>query len=183
MSQIYKSLLSGPVPPAVPTQFTADDATIAIPAANNLNVLSRATTDNNLSGIQTTADPNGSDNLYVELTNRLFGGLSTIDATPTTIINFPLGAGPYVLTLDGFISAYNNTVPSGAGYFFTAAVRTDGVTATLIGSEFTSEFEEVGMSAADVGIAVSGNNLRITVTGIVGNIINWLSQCTYSRVI
>lgn len=29
---------SGPVPPTVPTQFTADDGNHAIPAANNLNV-------------------------------------------------------------------------------------------------------------------------------------------------
>jgi hypothetical protein len=38
MSQIIKSLLSGPVPPAVPLQFTTDSG-IAVPAANNLNVL------------------------------------------------------------------------------------------------------------------------------------------------
>ena len=37
MSQIIKSLVSGPVPPAVPTQFTTDSG-IAVPAGNNLNV-------------------------------------------------------------------------------------------------------------------------------------------------
>lgn len=37
MSQIIKSLVSGPVPPAVPTQFTTD-AGIAVPVANNINV-------------------------------------------------------------------------------------------------------------------------------------------------
>ena len=38
MSQIYKSSASGPAPPTVPTQFTTDDGSKAIPAANNLNV-------------------------------------------------------------------------------------------------------------------------------------------------
>ncbi len=37
MSQIIKNRATGPVPPAVPTQFTTDSG-VAIPAANNLNV-------------------------------------------------------------------------------------------------------------------------------------------------
>lgn len=183
MSQIYKNLAAGPVPPSVPTQFTADDATVAIPVANNLNVLSRETIANNNNGIQTTVDPNGSDNFYIELTNRLFGAVSTNDSTPTTIITFGLGATDAVFTLDGFISGLNTTASAGGGYFFSASVRTDGVTATAIGVEFTSEFEEAGMAAADVNVGVTGNNLIITVTGIPANTIDWLSQCTYSRVI
>lgn len=183
MSQIFRDSSTGPTPPTVPEQFTTDDGTIAVPAANNLNVFSRETTDNNLNGIQTTADPNGSDNLYIELTNRLFGAISTMDATPTPIITFPLGATPAVFTIDGFISGMNNTVVSGASYFFTAGVRTDGAAATAIGVEFTSEFEEAGMAASDVNVTVSGNNLIVEVTGIAATAIDWLSQCTYSRVI
>src|SRR3546814_11782108 len=37
---------------------------------NNLNLLSRDT-DNNNNGIQTTADPNGGDDFFIELTNRV----------------------------------------------------------------------------------------------------------------
>jgi hypothetical protein len=37
MSQIIKSLASGPVPPSVATQYTTDSG-IAVPALNNLNV-------------------------------------------------------------------------------------------------------------------------------------------------
>lgn len=183
MSQISKDSATGPTPPTVPEQFTMDDATIAVPASNNINLFSRETSDNNLNGIQTTADPNGGDTIYVELTNRLFGAVSTNDATPTTIITFPLGADPATFTLDGFISAFEGATPAGASYFFTAGVRTDGATATAIGVEFTSEFEEAALNASDVDVGVSGNNLIVTVTGIAATAIDWLSQCTYSRVI
>jgi hypothetical protein len=181
MSQIYKSLASGPVPPSVPTQFTTDDGSIAIPVANNLNVLSVEVTDNNLNGIQTRANPNLSDFLYVELTNRLLGGASTNDGSTHTIITFPLGSTPAVFSFDGFISGLNTTNPSGASFFYSAGVRTDGITATEPGVEFTNAFLETGMSLASVGATTSGNNLLITVTGIPGNNITWLAQATYSR--
>lgn len=39
MSQIYKSLVSGPVPPAVATSYLLDDGNSAVPVANILKVL------------------------------------------------------------------------------------------------------------------------------------------------
>lgn len=178
------STTSGPVPPTVPTQFTADDATIAIPVANNLNVFSRETRDNNISGVQTTADPNGSQNLFLELTNRATGAIGTNDATPANAIVFAMAATPTVYVLDGLIVAHNTTVESGAGYFFTAAARTTGVTGTLISApEFGTEFEEAALNAADVDVTVTGNNINIVVTGIAATAIDWLAQFTYTQVI
>lgn len=181
MSQIYKSSTSAPQPPSVPTQFTTDDGSIAIPVANNLNVLSNAISDNNLAGIQTRAIAPNSANLYVELTNRLSGGISTIDATPTTIITFPLSATPSVFTFDGFFSGRNNTDNSGASYFFTLGAKTDGATATVIGADFSTKFVETTMSPTSINVIASGNNLLFQVTGLPATIITWLSQATYSR--
>lgn len=186
MSQFFidVSVAPPPIPPTVPTQFTADDATVGIPVANNYNILSRETTDNNLNGIQTTVDPNGSANHYVELTNRATGAISTNDATPTNAIVFALAATPTVYVFDGLIVGFNTTATAGGGYFFTAAARTDGVTATLISvPDFSTDFEEAGMSAADINFTVSGNNVNVVVTGIAASAIDWLAQFTYVRVI
>lgn len=172
---------SGPVPPTVATSYVTDVNSPAIPAANVLNVIGGETTANNLLGIQTDGS-SGSNTLTVQLTNRATGAIGTNDDSTVTIITFPLGATPATYTFDGFISGLNTTTPSGGSYFFVAGARTDGATATSIGVEFTSEFEEAAFAAADVDVTVSGNNLIVQVTGIAANNIDWLSQFTYSQV-
>lgn len=49
MSQVYKSALSGPIPPAIPTSFVTDNGT-AIPALNVLNVNGGTGTTTSASG-------------------------------------------------------------------------------------------------------------------------------------
>src|SRR5574338_1329814 len=106
MSQFFIESTAAPPPPVVPTQFTTDDGTIAIPVANNLNALSRDTTADNPNGIQTTADPNNGDNLYTELTNRLQGTGTTVGAVTTDIFTFDLGAAPGTYIIDCNIAAF-----------------------------------------------------------------------------
>lgn len=179
MSQIYKSLAAGPVPPTVPTSFTADDGTIGVPVANNYHIFSRETTDDNLQGIQTTVDPNGSQNHYVELTNRISGFISTLGAVTTTISTFPLGATPGVYRFEGGIEAFNTTAIAGAIYGWQAGVRTTGAAGTLIGVTFDDDFEEAAMATADFTVTVVGNNLVVQVTGVAANGIDWRSLINY----
>ena len=181
MSQFYVGSTGGSIPPSVPEQFTADDGTIAVPVANNLNVLSRSTSANNTNGIDTTVDVNGSDNLYIQLTNRITGSVTTSNATPTTIASFSLGATPAVFVFDIQISSFNATDVNGDGYFISGSARTDGATAVLCGTPDKIINEEVS-DTADANMVVSGNNVIIQATGIAGKTHRWRTVATYVEV-
>lgn len=166
---------AGPVPPTVPTQFTADSGT-AIPAANNLNVFGIDSPLNNDNGISTVG---AGDTLQVVLNNRVTGAIATANATPTTVFAFNLGATPGVYIFEGNLVAFNSTDTAGAGYTFSSAFRTDGVTATEIATEFKDVMEEAAMATADFSIAGVGNTMTLTATGIAGKTINWNALINY----
>lgn len=176
MSQIYKSGISGPVPPSVATQYTADDSSTATPVANNLNVFSNDTNVNNDNGIQTRAS---GDTLTIQLTNRVTGTVTTTDATPTSLISLSLGATPGTYLVQGDLTAYNLTDTAGSSYTFVGSAITDGVTATEIGVENKNVFEQAAMITADFNIGVTGNTAFLEVIGIAGKTIHWDALFTY----
>ena len=176
MSQIHVPSASEPPPPEVPLQFTTNTNGPAVPVANNLNLYGRETTSNDNDGIRTNNDPNGSATVYVELTNRVSGQVSTTDATPTVISTFALSATPGCYTIDGTVTGYS-TGGDGLGIFFSGAIKSDGATATVIGSTNTSEYKNI--AAWDMTISASGNSLLLTVIGAAATNINWDSSYTY----
>jgi hypothetical protein len=182
LSQIYKSLASGPVPPAVPTSFTADDATIGIPVANNYHIFSRDTTVNNVNGIQTTVDPNGSQNHYVEFTNRLQGTTTTVGAVTGNLITFTLGATPGTYAVEVRISGFESTTPAGVGYSLFGSIRTTGAAASIIGTVDRINNEEAALAAATATMIASGNDLIVQVTGVAALSINWSGIGLYTFV-
>ncbi len=180
MSQIYKSLVSGPVPPSVAQSYVTDINSPAIPAANILNEIGGAVTTNNNNGIQTDGS-SGSNTLTVQLTNRISGSVTTTNATPTTIASFSLGAVAAVFTFDIQIACFNATDVNGDGYFISGSARTDGATATLCGTPDKIVNEEVA-DTADANMVVSGNSVIIQATGIVGKTHRWRVLATYIEV-
>lgn len=163
---------SGPVPPDVPTSFVTDDGT-AIPAVNILNVFGIDSTEDNNNGILTRANPNLGNTVDIVLTNRITGTVTTVNATPTIISTFPLGAIPGVYTFDVQIAAYDVTDTAGVGYFIEGSIRTTGAAGVVVGTPDKVINEEAPTVTCDANLTVSGNNAVITVTGIAGKTINW----------
>jgi len=178
MSQFYVGVTAGSLPPSAVETFTADDATVATAAANNINNLSATTTANNINGIRTT---NSGSTINVQLTNTITGTLSTTDATTTTMITFPFSTntGPGTYLFDFHSAAYNLTDALSAGYETQFCVRWDGVNGNLVNPQDFVTIEEGAMSACDLAFTVSGANLLVRVTGLAGKNINWLSSGKY----
>lgn len=184
MSQYYRDAESST--PSIPTQFTADDATVAVPVGNNLNLFARDTPENNDNGIQTTADPNGGEDFYVELTNRIQNGASTIGATTADIGVADFSLSPYAGTAGTYsfefnIAAFDSGTPSGGTYTLVGAVRTDGATPTLIGGELANQFEEATLNDSAIELALDGTELVVRVTGVAGVTIAWDIVGLYTR--
>lgn len=184
MSQV-QSFGGGTMPPAVPLQFTADDALIAVPAANNLNVFgfTPATSLTNplidTDGVSTSAS---GSTLRVILTNRIGGAVTTNNATPDTSLAMALGAVAGVYTFDVQIAALDTTDGQGLGYAIFGTVRTDGVSATLVGTPDKIVNEEnapVNLSACDANLTVNLNTAVISLTGIAATTIKWRVLATF----
>lgn len=179
MSQIYKSLSAGPVPPTVATSYVTDVNSPAVPAANVLDVFGGFTSTNNINLIQTDGS-SGGNVLTIQLTNIAQGFAGTIDNSTHTIITFPLGATPGTYKFDGNVEAYDITDTASAAFSYQACARTTGAAGILVGSvSYEDAFKEAAMTAADINVTISGNNLLVQVTGIAATFIDWRAILTF----
>lgn len=189
MSQVYKSLVSGPVPPTVATSYTTDDGT-AVPAANILDVrgIDNSTafvaTHNNIANgvivIGGAVQTNAGNRIQVQLTNRYHASATTTDATPQTLFNLPLGTTPGTYLFNLQLAQYDSTHDQGGALSLSYAVRTNGVTATKIGSGASLDVEdETLLNESFTTITLPANALDIAITGSAATTINWTMVITY----
>ena len=183
MSQYYRrSVSSGNLPSNVPTQFTADDGTISIPDANNLNLLARDTTDNNINGVQTTADPDNGDNHYIEITNRMYGTASVTGAVTGDVITFDLGADPQVYRFQFDVAGRDTSSNDGVAYTVRGSIKTDGAAASVIDEPYIDEDEDLSLQDAGMDFIASGNNMVLQATSVAGSTINYAAYGYYVKV-
>ena len=173
---------TGPVPPTVATTYVTDVNSPAIPAANILNVLGNDATVNNNNGIRTDGS-SGSNTLTVQLTNRLQGTGTTVGATTADLVTFSLGATPGAYNFELKVVGYTTTGPAATGFTILGTMRTNGATATLVGTPDETPIEDISMLTCDVDMIASANNLIIRVLGVVGFTINWNVVATYVFII
>ena len=103
----------------------------------------------------------------------------TVSKSATTVISFALGTTPGVYTFSGDVTGFDVTDGAGASYGIISGIRTTGSAAVEIGTQFSTNFEEVAMMNADVDVSVSGNNVTFIVTGVSGKTIDWDALFTY----
>lgn len=171
MSQFYVNVNDGNLPPDVPTQFTADDATIATASGNNLNVFTTNTSSDHPNGIRSTT--NSGDTLYYELTNRIQASLDTVDATPTNLFTFDLGATPSSYNFDLNLAVFDSTNSKGAAYKVLYGIKTDGASGSDIGFTTPLNVEDLALNPSSLQVTIQGNNLVGICTGIAATNINW----------
>lgn len=181
MSQIYKAVTAGSLPPVVPVQFNTQNGN-AVPAGNILIVNGFDSTENNDNGIITKGGVVGTgtaNEVDVVLTNRLQGTSQTVGTGTGDIITFiPLAIGTYAIEYR--VAAYNTTSLLGAGYNLFGAIRYDGVNSNICDPTDEINNEEGTMSGSDVGVIVSGSNIILRATGYAGQTINWSAVAMYT---
>lgn len=164
------------------TQITVDSTgtpAVVTPTAGNLNLNVGQSNTNNDDGINIVGS---SPTITINLTNRNSGTVTTTDATPTTLLSVALGSGAGTYIAEGNVIAFNTTDTASGAYTFRGAARSDTVTATELAIEGVDAWEEASMEDGDIEVAVSGNNLVVTVTGIAGRTINWNGFFNYRYV-
>lgn len=158
------SSTSGPVPPAVPTSFVTDDGT-AIPSLNVLNVLGG-------SGIETYADPNLSNNLFIKVQNSVTDTGQTVNNQTITLSTIDCSvAGTYFFTSQ--IAAYDVAGVEAAGGSLYTTVRSTGGVLTVIDDTDAIAHRTAGLPDINYQISVSGTNAILQVTGQNGFTLDW----------
>lgn len=111
--------------------------------------------------------------LFVSAEDGDEGAVTTTDAAQTNLLTYTLEVTPGVYLIEGSIAAFNTTDTLGAGYRFSACVRSTGAAATEISNEIAEQYEEGAMIGCKIEILAAANTYLVNVYGLVGKTINW----------
>lgn len=177
MSQINRRKTSNP-PPGNQLSIITDDGTITA-VGDSMTIEGGSTSDPNDNGIETRANPNGSDDGLVVLTNRLGGSVSSVNGSTEDLVTFTLGAtaGCYRFNFD--IVGRDTATGDGVGYTLQGTVKTDGSASTMVAAPFTDNDEDPSLLTASINLVASGNDAILQVTGVAGQTIAYKAVGSY----
>lgn len=186
MSQFFQGVTSGSLPPEVALQYESQDGT-AVAAAGVLKIYGGPLPDPTLiyddpNGVASYVDPNGSNNFFVYLTNRLTASGSTVGAVDTDLITLDLGATPGNYNFQFYVTGFESTSPAGCAFTVFGCIRTTGAAATIIVTQDIIADKEAALVGADFNILASGNSIVARATGVAGLTINFNVEMNYQFV-
>lgn len=153
--------------------LTGDNGIVVPPdGANNINLLTGP-------GLTSTGNA-GTNTITFTLDGVNHGAVTTIGAVSADVLTIPLAAFPGTYTFDVRVAAFNAANPASAGYTIVGCVRTTGAAAVLVAGQAVDVFEEAALLGASAVLAVTANNAVITVTGVVGLMIDWVADSQYT---
>lgn len=170
MSQIYKAVTSGVLPPDVPLTFQTDSG-IAVPVANILNVV---TPGSGTQGIITTGAGN---TITITLQSQIVGTGTTVGATTADLITLtPTDLKSF--SIQALVSGYDTANDQTYGGELLGVGRKNA-TVTIVGTPDKTAEADTALSAGSYDLIASGGNLIIRVTGVAGRTIDWGARLNY----
>lgn len=113
--------------------------------------------------------------------NTLVGFVSGLGPSVVNVITFNLGTDPAVYILDTRLVVFDNGAPAGAGYNLFGTIRTDGATATLVGTVDQVINEEGILVGDNATMVASGNNAIIQYTVPAGANVDITAYSHYTK--
>jgi hypothetical protein len=182
---------AGALPPAVPLQFTGDNGTIAVPAANNITIFANNATQNSGSSVRfTNAGSTSTLNLSDVRSNTLLGtgaGNATLTGTLNTSVGYTSltvltsgsrNTGIGYAVLNNCTTGTANTAIGYESLFFLTTGSSNTCLGDSAGSNYTTESSNICIR--ETGTTGDANTIRI---GNQGSFLGAQNKCFIAGII